>query len=95
MYNVQLDKSRAYVFESSPLRIALNPSVEDLIYTSTGDCFKCVKDVGGSFLFELVHPTVISDGSLLSDLSEAQLQLFWALSRSELKRVEHGIKNTH
>jgi hypothetical protein len=94
MYGEQLDKSRAYVFESNPLKVAIDPNVGELIFTSTGDCFKCVKDVGGSFLFEMVFPTVIGDGSLLADLNENQLELFWALSRSELKKVGYGIKDS-
>jgi len=89
-----LDKSRAYRFESAPLEIALDPEVGDFIYTTVGDCFKCVSDYAGQLRFELVHPTVIGDGSLLPDLSDKQLELFWALSRTELKRVKDGIKNT-
>jgi hypothetical protein len=95
MYGEEIDKSRAYVFESDPLKIAIDPEVGDLIYTSVGDCFKCVRDAGGSFLFEMVHPTVLSDGSLLPDLTENQLKLFWALSRTELKKAGHGVKDTY
>lgn len=76
------------------MEIALDPEVGDLIYTSVGDCFKCVDDYAGQLGFELVHPTVIGDRSLLPDLSKKQLQLFWALSRTELKKVKDGIKNT-
>ena len=79
-----MDKSRAYVFESSPLKIAIAPKIGDLIYTSEGDCFECVEDRAGQFYFELAHPTVLSDGSLLPELNENQLGLFWALSRTEL-----------
>jgi len=95
VYGVQMDKSMAYIFESNPLKIAIDLEVGDLIYTSIGDCFECVRDAGGSFLFEMVHPTVISDTSLVSELTENQLRLFWALSRTELKKAGHGIKNTH
>jgi len=90
-----MDKSRAYKFESDPLEIALSPEIGDLIYTSVGDCFSCVDDYAGQLQFELVHPTVISDSSMLADLSQTQLELFWALSRTELKRCEYGIKNTN
>lgn len=90
-----MDKSRAYKFESSPLEIALYPEIGDLIYTSVGDCFQCVSDTAGQLCFELTYPTVISDGSLLPDLSKKQLELFWALSRTELKKSEYGIKDTY
>jgi len=80
-----MDKSRAYVFESSPLKIAIVPQVGDLIYTSEGDCFQCVESGDKEFNFKLVHSTVLGDGSLLPELNENQLELFWALSRSELK----------
>ncbi len=90
-----MDKSRAYIFESNPLKIAIDPEIGDLIYTSVGDCFRCISDEAGQLLFDLVHPTVVSDGSLLPDLSDTQLRLFWALSRTELKRSRHGIKDTY
>jgi len=89
-----LDKSRAYRANCSPVEIALYPEVGELIYTSVGDCFKCVSDTAGQLYFELIHPTVICDGTLLPDLTEKQLELFWALSRSELNRVLYGIKYT-
>ena len=85
MFGVALDKSRAYVFESNPLKVAIDPKIGDVIYTSEGDCFKCVADKGGSFLFELIHPTVLADGSLLGELNDNQLELFWALSRTALR----------
>lgn len=87
------DKARAYEFESSPLKVAIDPEVGNLIYTEIGDCFQCVSDDAGQLLFDLVHPTVLSDGSLLSDLSPMQLELFWALSRTELKRTKNELKN--
>lgn len=83
----KMDKSRAYIFESNPLKIAVNPKIGDLIYTSEGDCFECVEDDKSSFHFKLVHSTVLGDGSLLPELNENQLKLFWALSRTELKKV--------
>ena len=85
MFGVAMDKSRVYVFESSPLKIAINPKVGEYICTSEGDCLKCMEDRAGELLFDLVHPTVLRDGSLLPELSENQLELFWALNRTELK----------
>jgi len=89
-----IDRQRAYKFESNPLEVVLDPEIGTLIYTSVGDCFECVRSTAGSFLFEEVYPTVISDGTLLPDLNKTQLDLFWALSRSELKASKYGVKDT-
>ena len=91
----RVDKSRAYVFESNPLKIALYPEVGDLVYTSLGDCFECFWDGEEELNFELIHPTVLVDRILLPDLNKAQLGLFWALSRTELSKVYHGVKDTN
>ena len=90
-----MDKSRAYIFESNPLKIAIDPEIGYLIYTSVGDCFRCISDMGGQLMFDIVHESVIGDGSLLPEINAYQLKLFWALSRTELKKASHGIKDTY
>jgi len=54
-----------------------------VVYDELGRCVqKIFSYSSGNFFFVEVVPSVLREGEILSDLTDNQLQLFWALSKN-------------
>lgn len=89
------DNIRLYEFESVPLKIVLRPKAGHIYYTSFGDGFECVSEDDKQYSFNKIHNSVLRSGELIEDLSPVVLkELFWPLTRTELKLLKYELKNT-
>lgn len=86
---------RLYEFGIVPLRVALRPRPGYIYYTSFGEGFECVDEDEEEYSFNKVHNSVLREGELIENLNEVVLEdLFWPLTRTELKKMNYEFKNT-
>ena len=79
---------KLYEVDSIPLREITSFYLDQLVYNSAGECFKCTEsqtvngeDQDNEFIFTELHPSELVPGEYIEHLSEQALQLFWVLSR--------------
>jgi len=72
-----------------------SPKEGELIYSSTGRCFRCVgKDLDGASIFEQMHESELVDGEVLESIEDNHdlLRLFWKLSNRRLNKINDEYK---
>jgi len=65
----------------------------DIVYNELGKCVKKVYVEDNVYFVEILE-SVLNDGEMMSDLTDTQLDLFWKLSNSKLRKHEDKNKNS-
>lgn len=78
-----------YKYQSMPLEVIKEEDVKtnERVYDELGKCRKKVLLNGNSYMVE-VHDSVLREGELVSNLTDAQLKLFWTLSKNKLEGLK-------
>ncbi len=80
------EEIKIYKPSSMPLKKVEQLEEGNMVYTSKGDCFRCTKDDSDAYYFTEIHPSVLVEGEIMEELTDNQLELFWKLSKNELKK---------
>jgi hypothetical protein len=84
-----------YRFNSSPLKPISEDQVKagEVVYNELGRCVKKLY-VGEEVYFVEFLDSVLNDNEVMSDLTPLQLELFWKLSNSKLRKHEDQNKDS-
>jgi hypothetical protein len=92
---IKLGAMKYYRFNSNPLVPMTADQVRagDMVYNELGKCVKKIYS-GETVYFVEYLDSVLIDDEVMSDLTPLQLELFWKLSNSKLRKHEDKDKDS-